>query len=570
MKVLKIITAGLLLGLGVWRAGATPAETVPPSQEVIEPAEKQGEANTATNSIAATNQAAATNQVAATNQAAATNQVAAANQVAATNQAETNNLEQVGDVSGAPLNIDAGGKTVVIIPIDQPIMKPQLFLVRKGVQQAIDMKADAIVFRMDTPGGSVDVMEEIVNNFIDIDIPTYTYIEDMAISAGAIIALASDKIYMKEGSRIGDALAMLMNPTGTGYQEMDARTVEKVTAPLDAFTRSVAERKGRDIDLARAMVRLELEYKIGDKVLANNREVLVLTNSEAEQKVGKDQKNLLSEGTVGSIEEMLELEGLGDASLTELEITWSEELAKKIYAIAPILILLGLIAGYLELGSPGLGWPGFICALCFATFFFGTNAAGLAGKEEFLIFGIGIILILLELFVIPGTGIAGVTGVAMVLGSVLFAMVQKYPGIVDDGWMPNFDHMSDIRTPLVTLSTAIIGSGIGIGLAARFLPKSRFFNSRLILQQSTDAASGYTAAPNDQSLVGKMGMTTTALRPAGSAKIGDTPYDVVSTGAFIDSGVDVIVLEVQGSRIVVNEATAEPTPTPTPTGGENA
>ena len=447
---------------------------------------------------------------------------------------------------------EAGGDQVMIVPIDQPIMKPQLYIVRKGVQAAIDMDAAAIIFRMDTPGGSVAIMEEIVNNFIDIDIPTYTFVENQAISAGAIIALASDKIYMAPGSRIGDALAMLMNPTGTGYQDLDDHSREKITAPVDALVRTIAERKGRDIDLARAMVRRELEYKIGDEVIVTDEQVLVLTNTEAERKVGEEQQPLLSEGTVSNIKDLLEAEGLTDAEVIELEVTWAEELAKLIGSVAPILMMLGMLGVYLELNSPGIGWPGIIAAICFAIFFFGHNVAGLAGKEEVIIFVVGVILIGLELFVIPGTGLAGITGVCMVLGSLFFAMIQRYPGIIDDGFIPNLANMSDLNTPLLTLSTAIIGSGAGIGLIARFLPDSRGFNNRMVLQHSTDAASGYTATTEEEGLIGQTGICTTDLRPAGSAVFGEVPHDVISCGDFIEKNSEVIVTNVQGSRITVN------------------
>ena len=355
---------------------------------------------------------------------------------------------------------------------------------------------------------------------------------------------------MAPGSRIGDALAMLMNPTGTGYQDLDDHSREKITAPVDALVRTIAERKGRDIDLARAMVRRELEYKIGDEVIVTDEQVLVLTNTEAERKVGEEQQPLLSEGTVSNIKDLLEAEGLTDAEVIELEVTWAEELAKLIGSVAPILMMLGMLGVYLELNSPGIGWPGIIAAICFAIFFFGHNVAGLAGKEEVIIFVVGVILIGLELH--SRYRSRRDYWRRLVLGSLFFAMIQRYPGIIDDGFIPNLANMSDLNTPLLTLSTAIIGSGAGIGLIARFLPDSRGFNNRMVLQHSTDTASGYTATTEEEGLIGQTGICTTDLRPAGSAVFGEVPHDVISCGDFIEKNSEVIVTNVQGSRITVN------------------
>jgi membrane-bound serine protease (ClpP class) len=443
---------------------------------------------------------------------------------------------------------------VVIIPINNVITKTSLYMVRKGVSQAIKDEVAAIIFHMDTPGGQLAATEEIVNNIIDIPIPTYTLVDRNAISAGAIIALATDHIYMVPGSKIGDALPMMGGPMG--YQEMDERAIKKVTAPVDAMMRSIAERKNRNVDVARAMIRHDMEVKIGDLVIWEAGEALTMTDTEAARTYGDPPRPLLSEGTVKDLDELLEKLELGDAEKVELEVNWAEQVAKFISNLSPFLIMVGLIGLFLEMNSPGISWAGLVAAFCFSLFFLGHYVAGLAGSEEILVFLLGVILIGLELFVIPGFGIAGLSGIVLMIGSLFMAMVQRYPGI-EKQFIPRLEDLSDLHSPMMALSTAIIGSGIGIGLAGKFLPKSRGFNQRMVLQASTDKASGYVAAKDESALLGKRGRTISALRPGGRVNIDGRPVDVVSIGDFIDAGIDVQVERIEGMRIVVGPITGD-------------
>ena len=443
---------------------------------------------------------------------------------------------------------------VVIIPINNVITKTTLYMVRKGVSQAIEDEVAAIIFHMDTPGGQLAATEEIVNNIIDIPIPTYTLVDRNAISAGAIIALATDHIYMVPGSRIGDALPMMGGPMG--YQTMDERAIKKVTAPVDAMMRSIAERKGRNVDVARAMIRHDMEVKIGDLVIWEGGEALTMTDTEAARTYGDPPKPLLSEGTVKNLDELLEKLELGEAEKVELEVNWAEQTAKFISNLSPFLIMVGLVGLFIEMNSPGISWAGLVAVFCFALFFLGHYVAGLAGSEEILVFLLGVILIGLELFVIPGFGIAGFSGIVLMIGSLFMAMVQRYPGI-DKQFIPRLEDFSDLHGPMMALSTAIIGSGIGVGLAGKFLPKSRGFNRRMVLQASSDKASGYVAAKDESALLGKRGCTISALRPGGRVNIDGRPVDVVSVGDFIDAGIEVQVERIEGMRIVVGPVTAD-------------
>ena len=230
---------------------------------------------------------------------------------------------------------------VYIIPIKKMIEPALLYVVRRGVDEAVRNDADAIILNMNTTGGRVDAAVAIVGALGYSEIPVYTFVEKEAISAGAMIALSTTRIYMKPGSVIGDITPISMGMSGS-VQDLPEAVEEKMTSYVAAHVRSAAEQGGHDPDLAEAMVRRDIEYKVGDTLISKAGTVLTLTNVEAEQRVGEDQLPLLSEGTVGSIDEMLEVIGLSGAEQKVLEVTATEQLARLIASIAPFLMMIGL------------------------------------------------------------------------------------------------------------------------------------------------------------------------------------------------------------------------------------
>ncbi|MGA0334492.1 MAG: SDH family Clp fold serine proteinase, partial [Kiritimatiellia bacterium] len=296
----------------------------------------------------------------------------------------------------------SSAKTVYLIPVRQAIFHPQLYLLRRGVEKAVAAEADAIVLLMDTPGGSVEIMKEMVNPIIDVGIPTYTLVENEAISAGAIIAMATDQIYMTPRSTIGDAMPVIMGQGG--YEALGEAEREKIESYMDAIARSIAQAKGRDENLIRAMVRRNVEFTLEDgTVISPKGNILTLTNQEAER-ILPDGRRLLSEGTVEDLDEMLNRIGLGEAQRIELIPSLADDLALLITKLAPLLMSLALLLVYLEIQSPGIGWAGGGAAILFAVVLFGHNVAGLAGAEDLVFLALGLLLILVEIFVLPGFG----------------------------------------------------------------------------------------------------------------------------------------------------------------------
>ena len=433
---------------------------------------------------------------------------------------------------------------VYVIPIRGQIEGALLYVIRRGLAEAEQQNAAAVVLVMDTPGGTLSSASEIVRSIQSAKRPVYTLVEKDAFSAGAIIALSTKAIYMAPGSVIGDALPIMMSPFG-GVQEMPASVEEKAVSAVSALVRSAAQEAGHDPELAEKMVRRETELKIGDEVICPAGRLLTLTAEEA-ARPGKDGKPLLSAGTAADVPAVLEQVSLAGRPVVEMEITSAEKVARLIAAAAPILMMLGFLGIYIEIKTPGFGLPGILGAACLALFFWGHHIAGLAGMEDLLIFALGIILILVEVFLIPGFGFTGVFGLALVLVSLVGAMTRLVPG---GSWLPAW---ADLQRPIFQTGAALVGTGAGALLLGRFLPESRLFRKITLCTENT-AAEGYRAAPDSTSWIGKTGTTLTALHPAGAARVEGQRLDVVTSGEFIESGVTVKITEAHGSRIVVQK-----------------
>lgn len=424
------------------------------------------------------------------------------------------------------------------IPIKEQIEPALLYVVRRGVTEAEKEKASAVVFVMDTPGGGVKEAREIISLIGEIHVPTFTFVEKDAYSAGAIIALSTKHIYMAPGSVIGAATPLVMSPFG-GVEAMPAAIEEKMTSAVAAMVRAAAEQGGHDPLLGEAMVRREMEYKTGTNVLSKAGELLTLTDQEA--------AGILSEGTVKDVGAMLEKAGLPNAEIRELTVTPAEKIARIIATFAPILLMIGLGGIYLEIKTPGFGLPGILGTTALVLFFFGHHIAGLAGMEDVVIFIIGFILLFIEVFVTPGFGILGTGGIALILFSLLSAMTWKMPG----HFFPALDS-STLQVAIRNLSIAAVGT-VAIGFfAGKFLPKSRVIRP-LVLGQSTDKAEGFVAANDRAELLGKEGTAEMNLHPAGRALFNGERINVITRGEFIEKGSAVRIAEIHGAHIVVEK-----------------
>ena len=433
----------------------------------------------------------------------------------------------------------------MIIPIEGMIERGLLYVIRRGVDQALAENATAIIFDMDTPGGRVDVTEEIMRTMTDLPdtVETYTFIDKDALSAGALIAISTKHIYMSPGSRIG--ASAIVTQQGD-IEEGDLK--EKHVSALSALVRSVAQSNGHDANLIESMIRKDMEYKIGEDVICEEGRLLTLTDTEAARSVkrGDVDEPLLSEGTVKTLDELLESVSLGDSVTRRIEITAAEKAARFIELLAPLFLAGGLLGIYIEFKTPGFGVPGITGIVLLAIFFWGHHVAGLSGSIELVLFAIGVVLLALEIFVIPGFGVAGISGITLIMASLFMSMVEHYPGT---GWfeLPPV-HVGAASTDLGLALAMTLALGLAV---THFLPKTQAFQN-LLLAAELDQAHGVTASAPTDDLLGARGKAVTPLHPAGFGTINGKRLNVVARGAFIAPGTPIVVAETHGNRIVVD------------------
>ena len=440
---------------------------------------------------------------------------------------------------------DAAERPVVyVIPVKNEIEPALVYVVRRGIDEAVRANAQAIIFDMDTPGGAVSAAEDIIALITRTQIPTYTFVDQDAYSAGALIALATKNIYMAPGSKIGAATPLLMSPLG-GVQEMPEDVQEKMTSAVESMARAAAEQGGHDPRLAEAFVRADNEYTVDGQVISEKGRLLVLTDQEAAKLVGEEKRPLLSLGTLDSVDELMQVIGLENAEKRVLNITSAEKLARLIARLAPILLLIGLGGIWLEFKTPGFGIFGILGITCLSLFFLGHHIAGLAGFEDVLLFILGLALLGIEVFITPGFGIMGLSGLLLIFVSFISAMSEHLPG----KWWPVSFSPETFALPFMKVTLAFAGSIILVLLAGKFLPKTRLFNRLALAEVSPKNR-------DDDSLIGLEGVTRSDLRPSGTAYFDGRKLDVVTHGDYLPAQCRIRIVEVHGNRIVVEPVTA--------------
>jgi membrane-bound serine protease (ClpP class) len=434
---------------------------------------------------------------------------------------------------------------VVVVPLRGEVSPSLLAFLRRAVKTAESNEASAIIFDMNTYGGRLDTAADIVNALNQTKIPTYTFINTNAGSAGALIAIATQHIFMAPVSAIGAAAPIL--PTG---EDLPATAKEKTISYWSALIRGSATKNGHNPDVAEAFMNKDKEVKIGDRIVHPKGAVLTLNAQEATERING--KPLLAEGVVDSIADLTKKAGLKGNTVT-IEPTGFEQIAFWITALAPLLLLGGILGAYLEFKIPGATWPGIISAICFALFFLGHYLAGLAGWEVVALFILGMILVLIEiLFFAHTTIVFGVLGVFLMLASLLWTMIDRYPG---QNFFPTGKMLA---IPLLNMFIAIIGSFIVIALLARYLPRTSIYR-RFALIESNPPGPSLAGVPRQFATAlaltpGMQGTAVTVLRPSGKARFADHVVDVVTEGEFIAPQTPVTVIQTDGMRVVVKSA----------------
>jgi membrane-bound serine protease (ClpP class) len=418
------------------------------------------------------------------------------------------------------LLVAAQGPTVYRIPVTGVVENGLAPYIARSIRQAESSGAKAAYLDIDTPGGRIDAAERISDAVRNARIPVYAYVNPRALSAGALIAMSTYGIYMRPGAVVGAA---------TPVDGQGVKASEKMVSAMRAEFRSVAEQRGLDPKLAEAMV----DEKVGIPGVVSKGQLLTLSTGEA-VRLG------FAKGEVGDERELLKAIGFPDAHVITAQPNWAEGVVRFLTnpLVAPLLLSLGILGLVFEIKTGAFGLGGIISLASLGLFFGSSLILGLAGWEEILLLGLGLLALAVEVFIIPGFGITGVLGILAIVGSMVLAMIGAAPTSGD-----------------VAQALAVLGASLFITAAVtyawiRHLPNSGRFRG-LLLQGAVHRSEGFVSAPSRKDLLGLDGVAVTDLRPSGTARVGEERLDVVTEGSFIPAGTPVRIVQSDGYRHVV-------------------
>lgn len=413
-------------------------------------------------------------------------------------------------------------KLVYLADIDGEIDLGLAPYITRVVSEAEKNNASAIIFKINTFGGRVDAATQIKDAILSSKILTIGFINNRAISAGALIALSCNKIVMVPGSSIGAA---------TVVDQSGEKVGEKYQSYMRSEMRSTAERNGRRTDIAEGMV----DERVVIEGLTDSTHLITLTSEEA-------YKYKIADSLITDYRNVLTAFNLKNAEIVHVSSNWAEEVVRFLNnpIISSILIMIGFFGLMAEIKTPGWGLPGTAGLIALILFFGSSYILQLASMLEILLFVLGLVLLLAEIFIIPGFGVTGVSGIALILVSIFLALLGSDP----------FLDMKTVSMAIIQLSVSLVAALTGIFLLAKFLPKSTAF-SRLVLAETQTADKGFVSFPSDTNLIGKTGIAYTTLRPGGTALIDDRKVDVVADSEYIEKDKKIKVIRVEGIKVVV-------------------
>jgi membrane-bound serine protease (ClpP class) len=447
-------------------------------------------------------------------------------------------LASAPDTTGIPQ-----GKLVYKINIKEDIMPAAWRHVQQGFNEASELNADIILIHMNTYGGLVNMADSIRTKFLNSSIPVWVFIDNQAASAGALISIAADSIYMRQGGSIG--AATVVNQTGEVAPD-------KFQSFMRSTMRATAEAKGkipvvidgdtvmkwrRDPKIAEAMV----DPSVYIEGIIDTGKVLTFTTEEA-MKWG------YCEGKAESVSDIFSNNKIDDYTIVEFKPTFIDKLIGMLTSPVVSGLLIMLIVGglYFELQTPGIGFPLAVSAIAAVLYFAPLYIEGMAEHYELIIFVVGMILIAIEIFAIPGFGVAGISGIVLVLVGLTVAMIDNdiFRDTRPFAWI-------EIVRPLVVVAFSLFA-----GLVASILLSKRLISSPafpgLALNSSLTQEEGYVGIDKHQKdMLGMVGVALTVMRPSGKVEIGDEIFDAVSEDGFINKGEEVKVVKDEAGQVYV-------------------
>ena len=415
---------------------------------------------------------------------------------------------------------------------------------KQAFAAADSMNADLFLIHMNTYGGTVVEADSIRTRILNSRIPVVVFIDNNAASAGALISIACERIYMRNGASIG--AATVVNQTG---QKMP----DKYQSYMRSTMRATAESHGQDTiisgqDTTYRWKRdpLIAEGMVDERVyipgVKDTGKILTFTSMEA-------MKNGYCEGICENVEEVLKLNKMENARIVEYKPTIIEQFIG--FMVSPIIsgILIMLILGgiYFEMQAPGIGFALLVSIVASVLYFSPLYLEGLAANWEIIIFVVGLILIALEIFVVPGFGITGIAGITLAFSGLVLSLIRNVDFSFD---LVNVDDL------MVALVTVFIGTIGGIGLAI-YLSQKMFTTqtgqfSHLSLHEVMSLKDGYLGVdPELNYLKGMKGMAVTTLRPSGKINVEGKIYDALAEAGMIDKGTSIVVTKVEAAQLYV-------------------
>ena len=474
---------------------------------------------------------------------------------------------------------------VLVIPIREDIELSTAVYVEREIERVARGEVDLVLVEIDTLGGRVDatwrIRDALVKAVSRDEVPVVAFVDNKAFSAGAVISMSCDRIYIAPTGKIGAAMPISIDLIG-GQKQKDPDREEKILSAFRGDVRALAKTKGYPPAIAEAMVDRDEEVSLvtidgkkeylGKKALRNRQRELGLDSvpfaeREKRMKVGKiicargelltlDYEQAKEVGVATDIlssrEEVFTTLGVKRPVIITATHNWSEVVFGflTILPVKLLLLILGLMGLYMEFKIPGFGFPGAFGLICLGLFFFSQYFMGLANYTGVVVFLIGVVLLCIEIFVIPGFGVTGVAGIFCVAAGLLLGMQRFVIPDISSPW-----EMGLFSTNVMVLGLALVILVVAVMVLAKFLPSTPFLKRIILTSQGPEGelrASG-TVEPKGLVALGATGKTISRLRPAGRAAFGEKFLDVVAEGQFIGEGAAVEVIKIKGNRIVVRK-----------------
>jgi membrane-bound serine protease (ClpP class) len=455
--------------------------------------------------------------------------------------------------------------------------------IKRRTEIARGKGAKYLIYEIQTYGGLVDAADNICKYLIlevGKEAHTVAYITTEAMSAGAMISVSCRDIIMLENTQIGDCAPMILVPG----QKLEGVEREKTESFIRGLFDRAAGANGYPQALLRAMVTMQIEvyrvkniktgeyeffesvrlpkdpneiYDLDNKeLIVENDKLLTLTASDAlEYGIAR----AVVKGRAGALDFLAKRDGVTFAGEPMvLETLWSEEMVRWLNspAVMAVLIMLALLGVYIEFNTPGVGLPGLVAVICFAVIIGSKYLIGLANWVEVAVLVVGVLLLMVEIFVLPGFGIAGFSGVTCILAGLFGMLIRNPPGTLP--WPNNDIAWNDFGWGVVSLAGGFIGFVVLAWLLAKYLPKMQFLNGLILAptgaKQGTEFEVSMTIPPESKTIsvnIGDLGEVVSTLRPTGKAKFGNAIVDVVAEAEFLDKGTNVEIIEIHGNRVVV-------------------